>query len=470
MRIIIQRLQSEFELARFFNYPLIGNRNMFKLIVLMLSLTSVLNSVYGLEHPSVFNTQEELNLIAFRVNNEPLSLTKLGWDGMMKTAYAKLDYAHKSYANVEVVPSGGNEMEDHFRGDAQSAYSHALQWVVTGNPANRDKAIIIMNDWAKTLKTFTSTGFKIQIQLECAWASPIWIAAADIIRYHNNGAANWSTADINQFDKFLDLLYTEAEKSATRDTNWGSSATLAMLATGAYQNNETRFNNGVNAYKNNLTKVSSSDGKVLEVCRDTWHPQYCLVTWQQTCEIACKNGIDLYDIKLDGQTTPRLVVVLEYFSKLFLGKIAAPCASDWTYNYTNEKLRREGYETGLNHYANRKGLTSQIANLAEAVGKSRPGLLDDHFISWGLLTHGDISKASGLNSTDILLNDRALLVYPNPSNNGQFQLSHELSWEVYSALGLLLTSGNSKLLDISNQSKGLYLLKTNNLTKKIVVQ
>ncbi|AJR04993.1 carbohydrate-binding domain-containing protein [Siansivirga zeaxanthinifaciens] len=62
-----------------------------------------------------------------------------------------------------------------------------------------------------------------------------------------------------------------------------------------------------------------------------------------------------------------------------------------------------------------------------------------------------------------------LRVYPVPSKDGRFNLSIPSKWKVYSILGTKIAEGNGDLVDISNASKGIYLLKTEgNVIKKIL--
>ncbi|WP_298763474.1 T9SS type A sorting domain-containing protein [uncultured Polaribacter sp.] len=64
----------------------------------------------------------------------------------------------------------------------------------------------------------------------------------------------------------------------------------------------------------------------------------------------------------------------------------------------------------------------------------------------------------------------AFVVYPNPSNNGVFNLKNTTNqnWEVYNINGAKLLSGNGKTIDISNFSKGMYILKIKNSFSKLL--
>ncbi len=59
-------------------------------------------------------------------------------------------------------------------------------------------------------------------------------------------------------------------------------------------------------------------------------------------------------------------------------------------------------------------------------------------------------------------------VYPNPSSNGIFNLKESTDWVVYSIAGSVVAQGNGVLVDISSASKGMYILKFDGLTQKIM--
>ena len=115
------------------------------------------------------------------VLNHPGSLAKAGWDAMLATPYASPSYVHTPQAVVSVVPSGTNASENAFRSDTQAVRCHALQWVVTGNPAHRDMALAIASDMGRTFEKMVSTGSSAQTQLESAWALPVWATSSETV-------------------------------------------------------------------------------------------------------------------------------------------------------------------------------------------------------------------------------------------------------------------------------------------------
>ena len=349
-------------------------------------------------HPCILNSQQDLERIKYRVNYEPGSAAALGWSRLRSSSYASLTYAHVPYSNVVVVASGTTNSETQFRNDGQAAWAHALQWVITGDSRYRDKAMTIMNDWANTFVMLSPAPgtSSAQLQLEAAWYAPVWVAAADILRYYNQGAAGWPSTNIAKFDVMLDYLYGKAAQSATRNNNWGASAALAMIAVGAYQENRSRFDAGVQAWRDNLVSVNAAvgnNGYINEVCRDTTHPQYTLQVWMQAAEIAWKQGIDLYGTTFAGSTVPQFVINLENFADLFLGLALPPCDATFqtNYNYVGDQSQSGAYDIAYNHYVLRAGSTNLPHYSDMVLNHWRPGGVDAHFNPWSTLTHGELS-------------------------------------------------------------------------------
>ena len=69
-------------------------------------------------HPSVLNTQEELDRMKYRVNNEPGSAMVAGWNRLIASSLASLSYQHVPYSNVVVMGSGTTSSETQCRNDS----------------------------------------------------------------------------------------------------------------------------------------------------------------------------------------------------------------------------------------------------------------------------------------------------------------------------------------------------------------
>ena len=69
-----------------------------------------------------------------------------------------------------------------------------------------------------------------------------------------------------------------------------------------------------------------------------------------------------------------------------------------------------------------------------------------------------------------LSNLETINIFPNPTNDGVFNLSKASNWKVYSVLGDELKSGNSNQINLSEQPKGVYLIKMNDKVERVVVE
>lgn len=73
-----------------------------------------------------------------------------------------------------------------------------------------------------------------------------------------------------------------------------------------------------------------------------------------------------------------------------------------------------------------------------------------------------------LSTEEVKLENNTLKAYPNPANNGKFNLSIDSAWDVYSLSGAKVLEGNGKNVDLSGFAKGMYILKTDNESIKLL--
>jgi hypothetical protein len=74
----------------------------------------------------------------------------------------------------------------------------------------------------------------------------------------------------------------------------------------------------------------------------------------------------------------------------------------------------------------------------------------------------------GINDVDGLSNQK-LVVYPNPSQDGNFKINNSVPWEVYSMQGSLIAKGTSDSVDLTGKARGIYILKTRNQRFKLSI-
>lgn len=340
----------------------------------------------GFKHPSIISTQEALDGLKGRITSS--AAAKSGYDKLAASKFGDLKRPHTPFAIVKTVASGSCPEEKAFRDDSQAAYATALMWVITGDHKYRDKSMAILNDWAATYEKMPESP---QAWLESAWAVPIWVGAADIIRYHQKGAAGWKPGQIAAFDLFLGKLIVRARQALIKDNNWGTSATLAIMAVAVYQNDEASYQEALKKHKDQLSYISKENGALgKDYLRDPWHPQYTLTAWILICEIAWNQGDDLYGITVGKQTLPRLAVCLEHFAKLFTGAIPDPKGLKKGH-YQGSHKSKQGYDMAYNHYIHRRNLMASMPTFATMVPAWRPGGIDTHFLGWDTLTHGELN-------------------------------------------------------------------------------
>ena len=76
-----------------------------------------------------------------------------------------------------------------------------------------------------------------------------------------------------------------------------------MIAVAVYQEDVAFYDKAINNYRELFAGISNKDGSIeFDYLRDSTHPQYTVLTWIQSCEIAWNQEDDLYRIKLDGQS------------------------------------------------------------------------------------------------------------------------------------------------------------------------
>ena len=334
-------------------------------------------------HPGIFLTQARLDAFKAATNATNDSVIKIGYQAVLDDSRSEYTYAHQALSNVQVVGSAIGPQEARYKNDAQAAYLNALRWVKTGDTRHRDKAIAILNDWARTFRTYSvaSGTNSAQVWLEAAWMLPVWVSAAEIIRHYNNGEAGWSQADIATFSGFVDRQYAQAEQAKVRVNNWAVSAGLAMMAAGAYQDNASRYSAGLQRIVEMIPLSVFSSGEVNELKdRDCTHPQYNLEGLSQAAEMEVIQAGDtsVWMWKGSGETTPRLAKGLEYMAKSLT-------SGSGVRNCKGEHLEAGYMDIAVNSYMNRGVAIPTFQALAKA---RRPDAGSMQFLGFTTATHG----------------------------------------------------------------------------------
>ena len=410
----------------------------------------------GFVHPGILMDRADLDFVRAKIaaGEEPWTsaLAKMSTTGgSSKTAlrpvsyrYSSLSYppspvpviqeagsGHTAYINANpelgLANIGGVEHLD----DARAAYTHALLWYYTGNPANAAKAIQIMNAWSSKLTEIKfdqprriDNGAPVYDngKLQAGWGGTLFARAAEIIRYSGSG---WSSGDISRFETMLDNVYLPLVITGWgRGANWLMTFAEATISIGVFTNNRATFNAGV-AYwrqKTPTTIYMPSDGPLPVApdpyyataarMQDIWHQPTAYVAGLQGETLrdlshmamglgAMSNGAQtakLQGVDLFGEEQSRILAgyersagyVNEYLDKVAaLGGAQPP--SDWRpTGWVGPRFAlgggafQRGWEVAYSHYAVDLGIP--MPNTRRLVMRSRPTGPALH-MSWETLTH-----------------------------------------------------------------------------------
>jgi hypothetical protein len=347
-------------------------------------------SADGFEHPGMVSSEAELARIRTIVNGAAPHPMKDGWNKLRATRYASLTYQPTPYPVVHVAGSGGNAEESAMRNDAIAAYAHAVQWAVLNDPQYSAKAIAILGAWSRVLTDVvpaTAADPQVQDELETAWYAPMWLNAAELIRHHQNGAANWSVADRASFDRMVALFKAKADGWAGSTSccpNQGISVALSRMSIGVYTGDRRYFDAAVTFFNSMVPRAISATGEVIEINRtatgDCSHATFNIEGIFDIAETAWHQGTDLY-------ANPRLPLGLEYMAQLLTTGVATTSAGTVVCG-----TKPASIEIAYNHYTNRAG-KPPLPHALELLTRLRP--VDQgtgKFIPWDTLTHAELDK------------------------------------------------------------------------------
>lgn len=72
-------------------------------------------------------------------------------------------------------------------------------------------------------------------------------------------------------------------------------------------------------------------------------------------------------------------------------------------------------------------------------------------------------------SIDTEFDNARISVFPNPSSDGLFKLSHSVDWEAFTTRGVKINSGSGQLVDLRDHKPGVYIIRAENLTQRVII-
>ncbi|MEI8288071.1 MAG: alginate lyase family protein [Verrucomicrobiota bacterium] len=339
--------------------------------------------VEGFVHPGIYHTSNDLAFMRQKIQSrsEPWYGA---WQQLQSEGHARLTFTPHAVAEWDA------NKDPYPGGDALAAYSHALQWALTGNPAHAAKAIEILNAWSSNLKHIH--GNNSQEMLVWGWNGCHFVNAAELLRFYvppGGKPSSWAPVEVERFKKMLGMGYeTIKDFKPAFNGNWDAALMNTMLCTAIFTDDPAMFDRVIDHFngkyqlanprqsKNgNLTSYLLSTGQCQESGRDQGHVQMGLGNYSALCEAAWKQGVDLY-----GAFNNRLLVGYEYTAKYMLGHDDVSFAMIPGVQWTKISAEKRDhfvpiYEAVYQHYVYRKGLempfTRQIIYSHSAVLATR---------------------------------------------------------------------------------------------------
>ncbi|MFP4499426.1 MAG: alginate lyase family protein [Candidatus Hydrogenedentota bacterium] len=245
-------------------------------------------------HPGILHTRAELDFVKAKIDSgeEPWATA---WAGLCRSEYAQLSWKPEPVAHVERGPYNKPDIgATPFMRGGFAAYMHALQWVFTEDEAHAQKAREILNAWSTTLQSVGQHDARLLVGM----TGINYCNAAELLKHTWDG---WPASEQEPFSSMLrDVFYPIIENFYPfANGNWDASMIQTMMAMGVFLDDEAMFLRAVdycrsgkgNGAINNYFKPS---GQCQESGRDQWHVQMGLEYLANACEIAWKQGVDLY--------------------------------------------------------------------------------------------------------------------------------------------------------------------------------
>lgn len=311
-----------------------------------------------------------------------------GWNRLVADTSTLLSYNPSPSANM------GSSRQNCSR-DAHAAYNAIIRWYVSGDTAYANKAVQICNAWSAVVNQ-VPTGTDIP----GLSGIPIFEFAmvGELLRVY----PGWAPADFDRFKAMMvtywypvchNFLTNHNNRCLTAYwANWDACNIGALVAMGVLCDNQAIFDEGIEYYKNGNGAGSIKNavyfihpgglGQWQESGRDQEHAQLGVGLLASVCEIALKQGIDLY-----GYDDNRLLKGAEYVA---LTNLTRPVPYTF-YNNCDQSQNnyisingmgrlddRPIWEMLYNHYVVRRGLSAPNVKKITELMRPEHGSID-HF-------------------------------------------------------------------------------------------
>lgn len=314
------------------------------------------------EHPGILHTRADLTRLKEVVERKSGAAYQ-GYNEFMSDARSKSDYVMRGpYEEIHRGSYNGSSIQSNYENDWNAAYQNAVMYCVTGDESHARKSSEIINAYASHTKAIVGNDQPLLAGI----MSVKFAYACEVMHYmYPKGVSDADFEKVkSMFRKvFVPVLDTFMSTPAYSNGNWGASVGMACTAAGIFLDDKEMYRKGIEFYltgRDNGTIINYIDdnGQCQESGRDQAHAQLGIACLSVTCELAEKQGMDLYSL-YDN----RLMKGFEYMSAYMCGKdVPFKQWKDVTGKYNNWSVIspdgrgnfRPVYQMVYNHYVNRK--------------------------------------------------------------------------------------------------------------------
>ena len=337
-------------------------------------------------HPSVLHNKKDIERMRKLIQDEKSDA--YGSFALLKQhTFSQPDYRMEGPFRIISRDGEFRHTKSKMENDFHAAYQNALMWAITKNEAHALKSLDILSAYAGMLERIPDTndapllagleGFKIIYSMEILKHTFL-----SDEKYKQHNAGNKLEKIEQMFRKiFIPVLEKFYSRPAYTNGNWGPIVTKTYMAAGIYFDNREMYDFAKNFYLNGNDNgtikhyINGVTGQIQESGRDQAHCQLGIGAMAVVCELAWKQGDDLY-----AALNNRLLKGYEYVAKYNTGHDDVPFTqwTDVTGKYNNwtvisDRARgqlRPIYEIAYNHYVKRKGL--KMPYTVDVLNKIRP--------------------------------------------------------------------------------------------------
>ena len=335
-------------------------------------------------HPGILHTQEDLSRIKSLVDNRTQPAFG-SWEKLSSDPKSSPDYRIQGPFPIISRADEYGYTKAPCEDDFNAAYYNALMWAVTGDVRHAAKAMEIIRAYSAVLRKITPRDDPLCAGLQ----GFIIVNAAEIMRYtfpassHEGG---WNEEDTRLAtemfrEAFIPVFMKFHAAPAYTNGNWGLSVLKGMVGMGVFLDDRALYREALERYleagydNGSLPNYTHPTGQLQESGRDQAHCMLGLGCMAEICEVAWKQGEDLYSA-LDN----RLLTCYEYLAKYNLGHDDLPFFT-WT-DKTGKYCRwtqmspqargqfRSVFEIAYAHYVGRRHL--EMPYTAEVLQQIRP--------------------------------------------------------------------------------------------------